>query len=124
MAVEAKLIDKIGGRAKSDVAALQGIEDLPTDVELRAGQKVRHLLANVVLPAKPRRRACVQNAAAHAGGKSRAVEISLGHLLKALAADHGADFLRVASGLDVRQFHLVRPARTGDAALRHAEPGR
>src|SRR4051794_29214465 len=118
MAVEAKLVDEIGRRAEADFLAPQGIEGLRADAEFAAGQQVRHLLADVVLPAKALWRARVQEAAADADGKRLAVEIALGHLLKALAADDGADLFGRLAGLNRRQLQLVRGARAGNAAER------
>src|ERR1700737_5070869 len=48
VAIEAKLIDEVGGGAKSDLPALQGVQRLRADAEFCAGQKIRHFLADVV----------------------------------------------------------------------------
>src|SRR5260370_36182870 len=108
MAVEAKLVDEISRRAKSDFPAFQDIQGLRTDVEFCAGQKLRHVLANIVFPAKPRRRAHVQKAAADTGGEDGAVEISLGQLFIALAADNRRDSVGYVSGLSCGHVCLSR----------------
>src|SRR6185312_3122696 len=124
MSIEAKLIDEIGRRTKPDLAASQAAQRLRTDVEPRAGHEIGHLLTDVILAAEPRWRARVEEAAADAGGEDAAVEIALGHLFKALAADDRADFVRHVSRPDGRQCRLLGLAGAGDAAQRHADLGR
>src|SRR6478735_1214785 len=121
MTVKAELINEIGWGTEPDLSASQVIQRRGPDVEPCTRDKIRHLLANIVLAAKPRRRACVQEAAADASGENAAVEISLGHLLKALASDDRADFLGHAARPDHRQRRLLGLAGTRDAAQRHAD---
>src|SRR6476619_5692431 len=124
MTIEAKLIDKIGWRTKPDLAASQAVQSLRANVEPRASYEIRHLLANIVFAAEPRWRAGAEEASADAGSEDAAVEITLGHLFKALAADDRADFVGHAARPEGRQRRLLRLARTGDAAQWHADFGR
>src|SRR6185369_17255405 len=124
MTIQAKLIDEIGRRTKPYLAASQAVQGLRTDVEPRAGHEIRHLLANIIFAAKPRRRAGAEQASADAGSEDAAVEIALGHLFKALAADDRADFGGHVTRPDGRQCRLLGLAGAGDAAQRHADLGR
>src|SRR6476620_470477 len=124
MTIQAKLIDEIGRRTKPDLTASQAVQSLRTDVKLRAGHEIRHLLANIVFAAEPRWRAGAEEASADAGSEDAAVEIALGHLFKALAADDRTDFVGHAARPDGRQRRLFRLAGTGDAAQWHADFGR
>src|SRR5262249_26772903 len=123
VAVEAELVDEIGGCAEAEAARLHVVQERWIDRAVGLREEVGQRLADVVLAARSRRAAEVELPAAHARREGEAVERAHRHLLEALAADDRTQLDRARAAVERRERAFVGPAVPRDATERHADAG-